>query len=885
MYNYLKIIYDRWLCGKTQDELDEWKLENFYGKRFKFIDSYYYKIGQDAMVNPLDEAKRIKSSLINESYSVPSFIQEVLSHNNMIFMCIQNFLDMSDGKAIADAFKPYPYESVSSITPHSDFICMYTYETSHNSGMNKEYENEDNKNIGDSFLLSDDNTIAMKAPVAITSKNASNGYSIPCFGVTFGKQYQSYFTDIKVNMDSPVVTEQVVKTQFSLGNMAGTPKGDKYIGQDLFTIYSNNSYTCSVTSLGCGWIQPTMYFCLNNIPLFRGTYMIFKVSHHIEQGKFTTKFSGNRLSRIATPLVKAWCLAGDGQSADEIEAKKHKMASPDNDCPYAFNDPASMLMGMGSLKKIFDDVNSAGNVTIMGETHPLNVWLAGVTTHEMGSDNNSLETKTAKALTLICIANIYNITAKTNRNWPFVLSHLWKGEGSSPTAPSTWWKTPLEYELTMVKNESAVAEAMKDKRVTMRLLQTMNQWRGEGSIRERSGTSLTLQLGSLRTQFFNADGKDKILWNNDNNGEDSASKPTKEEGKLNKNARGLYRAIKATCQSSDSTSTFTLSIGKILTETSFTIKVSSTKGSEAVFDAIALTYFDFYDKLYWYVSNNDYKTAGPQYIGISVPTVKSGHKTIAFYDNGSISKGVKYSQINSKLQKTLFKLKQNKMKESEFNVYCLMITDHASVKSDITSCDSLINPNTGGGGYYVPAGDIKPWNGLYNVSMEEPLRKESTPNGWLGTTRIYGQPDEYQHGKPHLGIDFSYGGKGSATVYAVADGKLVFYGTNSGKQLNRYIVVRHDKLKDPTGKYCVFSIYMHCHPNISVGSSVNKGQPIGATDYPFGPLNTGTGSHCHFEILLAPIQSEKVNANANTQDPGKFIHGPSQPQSGHRRYY
>ena len=50
-------------------------------------------------------------------------------------------------------------------------------------------------------------------------------------------------------------------------------------------------------------IQPMMYFQLNNIPMFRGAYLILSTSHSITSHNMTTKFKGSRIKKVKTPLL------------------------------------------------------------------------------------------------------------------------------------------------------------------------------------------------------------------------------------------------------------------------------------------------------------------------------------------------------------------------------------------------------------------------------------------------------------------------------------------------------------------------------------------------------------------------------------------------------
>ena len=58
--------------------------------------------------------------------------------------------------------------------------------------------------------------------------------------------------------------------------------------------------------LGCAQIQPLMYFQLLNIPMWRGTYMIYKVTHTMAPGTMTTKFVGMKMSRRQAPYATGY---------------------------------------------------------------------------------------------------------------------------------------------------------------------------------------------------------------------------------------------------------------------------------------------------------------------------------------------------------------------------------------------------------------------------------------------------------------------------------------------------------------------------------------------------------------------------------------------------
>ena len=348
LYKYLKILHDKWL-GATS--FDTWKMEHFFKEHFAFIDSYYYDIGDKVIVNPIDMCKLICRSEAQRSFSLISFITTMLQENNLAFMCVQNFLKLkttdydNSGKmyvdAMQDMFKPVAFLDMKKFEENPYFVTIYKSEPSTSLNI------KGSMYVDDSFMLNYGDSSLW--PEAIHSKSNENGYPIPAFGVTYGSQYQSYFTDVNVGMDSAMVTEQSLQAQYIIASMNSKTGGERVndkengtsvfaVGQDLYTIYANNSYTCTVTMMGCAWVQPLMYFVLLNIPMFRGSYLIEKVKHSITPGNMVTTFTGVRMANTLTPFVKSpFYLKGDTLDGTYAEQyyKEARCASIDNNCKYA----------------------------------------------------------------------------------------------------------------------------------------------------------------------------------------------------------------------------------------------------------------------------------------------------------------------------------------------------------------------------------------------------------------------------------------------------------------------------------------------------------------------------------------------------------------------
>jgi len=442
IYRYCKMIYDKWLAGLTDEEFEEqWTMKSFFSgedKYFYFIDAFY-NITDFIPINIGDFCDQIVSCYRDDQFSLLSFLSSVYAKNKFNFLCVQNFIDLGKRENMEKMFDTVPYTENWSIKRHPNFIVMYPYESSNYLDIeNGEYEN-------DGFLINQPNSVRNKWPEPLTSRNANSSirYSIPAFGVSYGKMYQSYFKDIDISMDNPTVTEQSIKAQFAIAcqNNTGEQTGDRAklytYGQDLYSIYSNNSYTCNVTMMGCAWIQPLMYFVLNNIPMFRGTYLIEKVTHHIEPGNMITKFMGVRMSNVCTRIAREEAIrernnqTGNGEANGTYTSVREKMASVDNDCPYK---EYPLTFDEGYLE-LSEDVASNANqimkaIMLRGYTKAQAAGIVG----NMQVESPGLNPKTVVCDTSgylsggLCMWHKHSLAALINRD-PKNVSQVVHGEG------------------------------------------------------------------------------------------------------------------------------------------------------------------------------------------------------------------------------------------------------------------------------------------------------------------------------------------------------------------------------------------------------------------------------------------------------------------------
>ena len=340
LYRYMKQIYDKWI---PMASFSDWKLESFFdedgngegkGHKFYFIDSYYNDISHKLLVNPKIIADKIEALLNYQDINsmLLGFMADMYSANKAMFMTIQNFFDLKKKGSMDEMFTPMSYNSIpwGSLNKYSSFVVVYPYQASKNLDIpNGEYEN-------DGFMLNDE----FETPMAIKSKvlDKKGHYMIPAFGVSYGKQYQSYFKKVNVDMKSPIATEQAIKAKHAILRKAGEPGQKGVVSQDLYDVYASQSYTCNVEMMGCAWVQPLMYFVLLNVPMFRGSYMIMRVKHSIKPGTMTTTFTGCRMANVSNKLIEDIFTDGDfgvdGGTYNEFESERQAKASIDNDCPY-----------------------------------------------------------------------------------------------------------------------------------------------------------------------------------------------------------------------------------------------------------------------------------------------------------------------------------------------------------------------------------------------------------------------------------------------------------------------------------------------------------------------------------------------------------------------
>ena len=164
----------------------------------------------------------------------------------------------------------------------------------------KEYKFAD-----DSFYIGsvNNNPLVITSLESFAATDLSKSNKVVAFEVSFGDQNQGIFKGVQLDQSTLKNTSESFVV---LENLARSESGAGAYNVDvsLFDYYKQASYKCEVTCMGNVMIQPTMYFYLKNIPMFKGSYWITEVSHSIKSNTITTTFSGARIPYTSLPDPK-----------------------------------------------------------------------------------------------------------------------------------------------------------------------------------------------------------------------------------------------------------------------------------------------------------------------------------------------------------------------------------------------------------------------------------------------------------------------------------------------------------------------------------------------------------------------------------------------------
>lgn len=311
-YLTLKSLYDKWLCSPPALYSNLWELgvRSSDFNSFIYADSFYHDIGDSLLVNttaistwlshclPTSNLNSNEGQMMPISETVYEFLTEIAQDCGGLLLALPQKFGMQTNEQILDMFKPKDLMSNWN-QDQSSFIFLYTYKPSEHLGDfgDSKYDMNGWSPYGDGFSLTDADVRG--------DLFSDEGYTVPAFGVTFAKQNQSIFKNITLNSENAGVTEaSIAATAQIAAKGSDSPRESTLFGQDIYKVFTQYAYGCSVTMMGDMEITPLMYFQLNNVPMWRGAYMIQKVTHEITAGNIETSFEGFRVNKNSIPIAE-----------------------------------------------------------------------------------------------------------------------------------------------------------------------------------------------------------------------------------------------------------------------------------------------------------------------------------------------------------------------------------------------------------------------------------------------------------------------------------------------------------------------------------------------------------------------------------------------------
>lgn len=321
-YNHFKLFNDRWVAGNSLGQ-------RLLIEEFLFLDKANKDIGDSAYLTldkliPLIDPKNENANL----YSVVSMLIQGTGFDMRALPAYVNFYGAgysSKGRVMASkkvannlfgTFLDVDYQESS-----PKIVIQYTGPTSKHLDLkdvskDKYFFKDDSFNIGDPH----NNPLIITIPEVFGNVDLSQSNKVVAFEISIGDQSQGIFKSIQLDQSSIRNTTESFIVQENLGR-SETGSAAHQVDIGLFDIYRQSSYTCEVTCMGNVMIQPTMFFYLKNVPMFKGSYWITEVNHNIKGNNISTSFKGVRIPQATLPDPKESFLASYRVLFDTITNK------------------------------------------------------------------------------------------------------------------------------------------------------------------------------------------------------------------------------------------------------------------------------------------------------------------------------------------------------------------------------------------------------------------------------------------------------------------------------------------------------------------------------------------------------------------------------------
>jgi hypothetical protein len=320
LYNTFKSFNDKWTSGNSIGQ-------RLLLEEFLFLDKANRDIGNNFYLNidkflpilsPKNSNKRLYDALSMLISGTGLDMRALPSYVNFYGNNLVNKNKITPSKKLAsNIFGTFLEVDYQESTPK--VIIQFVGQSSKRLDMTN---SKPNKFMDDSFYVgnTNNNPIFITDLKSFTKENLSNSNRAVAFEVSFGDQNQGIFKGITLDQKSLKNTSESFGVLENLARSA-SGAGTYNIDVSLFDLYKTQSYTCGVSSMGNVMIQPTMYFYLKNVPMFKGTYWITEVNHEIKSNTITTTFSGTRIPFSSLPDPRDSFAASYRVLFDKIQSK------------------------------------------------------------------------------------------------------------------------------------------------------------------------------------------------------------------------------------------------------------------------------------------------------------------------------------------------------------------------------------------------------------------------------------------------------------------------------------------------------------------------------------------------------------------------------------
>ena len=316
LYRSFKSLYDKWISSSDSKGSAENSgyFYNNYGddtsqdsrtlfEHFNFVNRTGGDIGGKAVID-ISYLSGLSDTSGGQgpTQSLYNSLTNLLSKNNFDFFAMPNYVNYSDNEegneALKDMWRPIT-GPLNAIAPNPSFVCMFIGGSSRaldiprskcgTEGLSFDYKN-------DSFDIND--------PATYPQDFIENTGGIVAFKVRYGQEAQNHFKSIQLDQAEFKETQESLLVIDALTNpKTGSQPSQIGKGNNLFDTYLTRSYSCDIETFGNFQLQPLMFFKLENVPMYRGTYMIINTSHSIEAHNVKTTFKGVRQPIVQVPLI------------------------------------------------------------------------------------------------------------------------------------------------------------------------------------------------------------------------------------------------------------------------------------------------------------------------------------------------------------------------------------------------------------------------------------------------------------------------------------------------------------------------------------------------------------------------------------------------------